>query len=354
MLKLHRTMSPTLLREPPGPGYRPDFRWGRTVIEVKSDPHSFRNLRSGLLQLAYYLADQPDRRGVLLLGDPRISDDALRDEWRLAERTLKSDLLERLTVVVKRGGEIIVVAGKLDPALRERAAEMIAQEAQLPETRNRPTADAVFLVLLLHWFRRSGPMTTRYLMDAVGCSYPTVADALRRLGNSIRRSSDRRVQLWGFPAEHWQRVVANRDKVHPVIRYVDRSGQRRGPEALLERASNLRNGELAVGGVIAARHYYPALDLRGNPRLDLTVHAGKGRPALEFVERLDPALERTDDRNEPVALAIHVLGTRAAFFKSAGDGLPLADEVDCLLSLHDARLDAQAKDFLDHLVTSVG
>lgn len=347
-------MSPTLLREPPGPGYRPDFRWGQTVVEVKSDPHSFRNLRSGLLQLAYYLADRPDRRGVLLLGDPRISDDALREEWRLAERTLKSELLERLTVAVKRGKDIVVVAGRLDPALRERAAEMIAQEIHPPEIRNRLTADAVFLLLLLQWFRRGGPMTTRYLMDAVGCSYPTVAHALRRLDDSIRRDSDRRIQLWGFPAEHWHRVVANRDKVHPVIRYVDRSGQRRSPEALLKRARGLDMGELAVGGVIGVRHYYPELDLRGIPRLDLTLHAGKGKADLSFVERLDPALERTDDKNEPAALAVHVLGTQAAFFKTAGDGLPFADEVDCLLSLYDARLDAQAKDFLDHLVTSVG
>ena len=45
---------------------------------------------------------------------------------------------------------------------------------------------------------------------------------------------------------------------------------------------------------------------------------------------------------------------KPAFFKTDGDRLPLADEVDCLLSLHDARLEAQAKEFLDHLVTSVG
>lgn len=347
-------MTPTLIREPPGTGYRPDFRWGQTVVEVKSDPHSFRNLRAGLLQLAYYLADQPNRRGVLLLGDPRISDDALREEWRLAERTLRSELLDRLTLAVKRGKDIVVVAGKLDPGLQERAAEMIAQEIRPPEIRNRPTSDAVFLVLLLHWFRRSGPMTTRYLMDAVGCSYPTVAEALRRLQTSIRRDSDRRVQLWGFPTEHWGRVVANRDRVHPVIRYIDRSGQRRSPDALLKRARGLDIAELAVGGVLGARHYYPELDLRGIPRLDLTLHAGKGKADLSFVERLDPALERTDDKNEPVALAVHVLATQGRFFKTVGDGLPFADEVDCLLSLYDARLDAQAKDFLDHLVTSVG
>lgn len=343
-----------LVREPPGPGYRPDFRWGNTVVEVKSDPHSFRNLRSGLLQLAYYLANQPKHRGLLLLGEPRISDAALREEWRLAERTLKSDLLERLTVAVKRGKEITVVAGKLDPALRGLAADMIAQETRSPETRNRPTAEAVFLVLLLHWFRRSGPMTTRYLMDAVGCSYPTVANALHGLHNWIRRDSDRRIQLWGFPDGPWQRIVANRDKVHPLVRYVDRSGQRRSQEALLKRARSLDVAELAVGGAIAARHHYPQLDLRGTPRVDLTLHAGKAKADLSFVERIDPALERSDDRNEPAALAVHVLSTQAAFFKTVGDGLPVADEVDCVLSLYDAGLDAQAKELLDHLVTSVG
>lgn len=347
-------MKPALIRPEPGASYTPDFKWGDTVVEVKADPHSLRSLRSGLLQLAYYLADKPDRHGLLLLGNPRISDAALREEWRLAERTLKKEVLARLSVAAKRGKEIVTVAGTLAPGLRERMDDMIAQEARIPEIRTRPASQTIFLVLLLHWVRRSGPMTTQYLMQAAGCSYPTVASALHRLGNWIRRESDRRIQLWGFPADEWQRVVASRDRVHPTIRYVDRSGQPRSPEALLKRAERLDIGELAVGGVIAARHYYPQLDLRGTPRLDLTMHCPKGKADLSFVERLDPALERTDNGSEPAALAVHVLGTQAAFFKTVGDRLPLADEVDCLLSLHDARLEAQAKEFLDHLVTSVG
>jgi len=347
-------METTLKRPLPGSGYQPDFEWDDTVVEVKSDPHSFRSLRSGLLQLAYYLAEQPKRRGLLLLGDPRISDTALREEWQLAERALKSDLLARLAVAVTRGDDLVVIAGRLAPGLREQVAEMVAQEARTPQVRTQSASELVFLVLLLHWFRRSGPMTTQYLMQAVGCSYPTVANALRGLHNWIRRDSDRRIQLWGFPAEHWQQAVAARERVHPVVRFVDRSGQRRSPDALLKRAAGLDIAELAVGGVIAARHYYPELDLRGASRLDLTLHAGKGNANLSFVERLDPGLQRTNDRGEPVALAVHVLGTRGAFFKTVGDGLPLADEVDCLLSLHDARLDAQAKELLDHFITSVG
>ncbi len=354
MLHLN-SMKTALKRPPPGPGYRPDFVWGDTVVEVKADPHSFRSLRDGLLQLAYYLADKPDRRGLLLLGNPRLTDLALKNEWRLAEQTLKKNVLERLSIVAKRGNFIFTVAGEIAPGLREQVDNMIAGEARIPEARSRAATEAVFLVLLLQWFRRNKvAMTTQYLMQAVGCSYPTVAGALRRLGSWVQRESDRRIKLWGFPAEEWQRVVAARERVHPTIRYVDRSDQRRSPEELLKRAAGLDMGELAVGGVIAARHYYPQLDLRGTPRLDLTLHCSNAKADLSFVERLDPALERTDSTNEPVALAVHVLGTRGNFFTPVGDGLPLADEVDCLLSLHDARLDAQAKEFLDHLVTSVG
>src|SRR6266704_3289299 len=100
MLMLHlKSMVTTLKRPAVGSGYVPDFEWGDTVVEVRADSHSFRNLRAGLLQLAYYLADQPARRGMLVLGNPRITDTALKDEWRLAEQTLKKEVLDRLSVV---------------------------------------------------------------------------------------------------------------------------------------------------------------------------------------------------------------------------------------------------------------
>ena len=63
-------------------GYRPDFRLGNTFIELKEDLRSFRNLRAALLQLAYYLTDEPDSDGVLLLVNPRITEKALQKEWQ--------------------------------------------------------------------------------------------------------------------------------------------------------------------------------------------------------------------------------------------------------------------------------
>jgi len=333
----------------------PDLAWGNTIVQVKADSHSFRNLRAGLLELAYSLAEDRGRRGLLLLSNPRITDAALKEEWRLAEQTLRSEVAERLSVVAVRGDDVVEIAGSLESGLRERVRDMVGRNPPTPRIAPWSARDAIFLVLLLHWFRRSGPLTTQYLMQAVGCSYPTVAAELKRLGSHVKRFSDRRIQLWGFPADEWQRLVAGRDRAHPMIHYVDRSGQRRSPQALLNRASELGLEHLAVGGVIASRHFYPEIDLRGMPRLDLTLHCPpKEKVDLSFVERIDPALERAESSNEPAALAVHILGTNTAFFTTGVDGLPLADEVDCLLSLHDARLEAQAKEFLNHLVTRGG
>jgi hypothetical protein len=332
-----------------------DLAWGNTVVQVKADSHSFRNVRAALLELAYYLADHPDRRGLLLLSNPRITDVSLRGEWRLAERALKSEVAERLSVVAVRDDDVVDLVGRLEPSLLERIHRLVPNSPATSKIAPWSARDAIFLVLLLHWFRRSGPLTTQYLMQVVGCSFPTVAAQLKRLGNHVKRSSDRRIQLWGFPADEWQRIVAARDRAHPTIHFVDRSGQPRSPQALLQRASELSLKHLAVGGVIASRHYYPEIDLRGTPRLDLTLHCPpKEHVDLSFIERIDPALERSESKDEPAALAVHILGTKTAFFTAAVEGLPLAHEVDCLLSLHDARLEAQAKEFLNHLVRRAG
>jgi len=334
--------------DPPAPAtrtdYRPDALWKGTVaVEVKSGLHSFRNLRAGLLQLAYYLARESAKHAVLVLANSRISDTALARERELAGRALRPEVLRRLSIAVARGNRIVGLPKELDGEFRLYLQDLVARETRKATKRWRQPAEAVFLVLLNQWFLRAEPMTTRWLMGAVGCSYPTVATALRRLEPVIRRSSDRSVRFWGFPGEQLQSVVANLDRAHPTVRYVDRSGQRRSPEALLRRAEGLDRTDLAVGGVIAARRYYPELDLRGTPRLDLTLHCPDETADLSFVELLDPALERTHVRDGAATLAVHILRRREAFFVTDGDGLSFADRVSTLLDLYDARLGTQAK-----------
>ena len=333
-------------------GYQPDGQWKNISVEIQAHLHSFRNLRAGLLQLAYHLAEAPNARGLLVLVASRITDAGLHKEWRLAEQTLKPEVLARIAIAVERDDRFHGLPADLGADFQEWLRELIRQESR--ESSPRQSADSIFLVLLHQWLIRQGPMTTDSIMQTVGCSYPTVASALRRFGNLIERSSDRRVKLWGFAGEELKRIVANLDRVHPTIRYVDRSGQRRTPESLLHRAEKLKRDDIAIGGVIAARHYHPALDLRGTPRLDLTLHSPDGRADLSFVERLDPALERTDRKDESAALAVHVLRRKSSLFQDGGTGLPFADPVETLLGLYDARLAPQAHEFLDFLVASVG
>ena len=346
-----------MIKEPILPrraGYRPDFRLGDTNVEVKSDVHSFRNFRATLLQLAYYIAEEPNNRGLLVLVNPRITDAALKKEWHLVKQALHPQILARLALATKRADELSTIAGTPDSALLKELTPHIAIEARVQPYRAPQSPDAVFLVLLNQWFQRAGPMTTQWLIQAVGCSYPTVANALRRLDHVIKRNSDRQIQLWGFPMEEWQRVAANRERAHPTLHYVDRSGQRRSADSLLRRASTLERDDIAVGGVIAAHHYYSDFDLRGVPRLDLTLHSPDGRADLSFVERLDPALERTSGKDDSVVLAVHVLRRQASFFESTEGTLPWADRVTTLLDLYDGRLELQAREFLNYLVESVG
>jgi hypothetical protein len=97
----------------------------------------------------------------------------------------------------------------------------------------------------------------------------------------------------------------------------------------------------------------PGIDLLGNPRLDLIVDMHKGRSnrpiAIDtIIRKLDPALKPAK-RGEPCQVVIHSLYRAKSFFSEAEDGTLFADEVECLLDLHEARLEQQALEFLEKL-----
>ena len=102
----------------------------------------------------------------------------------------------------------------------------------------------------------------------------------------------------------------------------------------------------ALGGVLAARHYHPELDLMGLPRLDLCVHSPGRWPDVSFVRRLDPALEATPNPTEPARLIVHFVRQAKSLFLEGPDGLAWADPVECLLDLHEARLEPQAAELV--------
>src|SRR5262249_38944435 len=116
----------------------------------------------------------------------------------------------------------------------------------------------------------------------------------------------------------------------------------------------LSRSDIAVGGVIGARHYQPGLDLVGTPRLDLSVHSRAKNVDLGFVRELDPALKQSEDREESARVVIHVIRRAVPLFEQTDDGTLWADPVECLLDLQESRLEEQAQEFVASFTTSNG
>jgi hypothetical protein len=326
-------------------GYRPDGHWGDVWVEVKSEMHGLRNLRASLLELSYWLTEYRDSRGILVLANSRISQERLEKEWAFAERALQPDVTHRLSVALLRDDRYIGLPQDLGSDFRAWLDELVKRETKSRGVKSGESFYDILEVLVHQWLLAKGPVTREWLMKTVGCSYPTVATSLLRLESSLKQYSDRRVELRFFPREEWWRLLAVADKVRSTSHFVDQSGQPPTAESLLRRLKRLGRDDIAVGGVAGARHYQPDLDLVGTPRVDLSVHSRGRAIDLGFVRELDPALQKSKSREEPWRLVIHVLQRADALFERSDDGLMWADPVECLLDLHENRLEAQAQEF---------
>ncbi len=316
-------------------------------VEVKAGAHSIRDLRDGLLHLAGWLVDQPTKRGLLVLVNSRISESRLSAELESARGALHPGIVDRLTVAVLRDGEYSGLPETSGGEFR-RWLDALVETSESRFRVPRMAHHEVLQVLVHEWLLGRGPVQVGLLGKIVGCSAPTVAAALKRIGPHIRRTSDRRVELRYFPRDDWNRLLAVADEVRGTMRFADRSGQPRTPETLLRRLGDLEREDVGVGGVMGSRHYHPGLDLVGASRLDLTWHCRTRPEVPDFVKRMDAALEPVSAPGEPASLVVHVLRRAEPMFQEAESGLPWADPVECLLDLQEARLHSQAMEFISH------
>jgi len=326
-----------------------DARVGNDLIEVKFGVDSIRTLQTSLMQVAYSLGEEPAGRGFVVLADSPITVERLREEWAHAAAVLRSDVLTRLSICILENGHFIGIPHDPDAATQHTLAKVVEAEREKTGGSRTDYSFVVTKLLLLRWLTNGEPVTAEWLSRTAGCSYPSVARVLRSLGSLIERTSDRRIALRWFPSDEFAKLLAIADRARGTIRFSDRSGQPRSPESHVRRLEKLDPPGLAIGGVLGAKHYVPDLDLVGTPRLDLSMHSPGRHMDLSFVEKLDPALRRVEDPREPANLVVHAIRHADSFLVPRDGGLAWADPVECLLDLHEARLEMQASHFLEAL-----
>jgi hypothetical protein len=336
------------------PGYRANAALGDSFFEALIEPKEVRRLRAAVTDLAHIVSGHPKRRGILILDAPRITEARLLGEWSAMKSILRPEILRRLAMVISLEGTRNPMVGRLS-SLEDENVQTVIDHARQPNHRkpNRP-AEAFFdilRVLMVHWIRKSGAITSKELSEQTGFTYPTIAAALEKLEPHLRRHSDRRVELQSFPRDAWHRLVAQSGKVRSTQAYADRSGRPRPLDVLLNRLREQVHEEVAIGGVLGARHYVPGLDLVGAPRLDLVLRSNRMGNERDLVRRLDPALKPAE-QGEPAQVVVHTLYRPVSFFVKDRKGDRYADEAECILDLHDARLEQQAMEFLEKISPS--
>jgi hypothetical protein len=321
-------------------------------IEIRDRIQALRDLRAAFLQIVYALKEQTNEKAYLVLIRPKLSEEIIEVEWDRATRVLRHDLQLRVVLVISTPIGLRsypdrnipeVVKAKIDEAT---VIQKRTSDVKVP----RPDFySEVAKVLARQWLLNLGPMTTSSIEKAVGCTFPTVADALGKMGLWIDRHTDRKVELEGLAEPEWERFLARSRDSRTTLAFVDRSGQPRSAASLVRRIKALELPNVAFGGVIGSKYYLPDLDLIGTPRIDLTLHSPENWIDLGFVHQIDPALQPVTGREINPKLVIHLLRRKEPYFSVSPDGLAYADPIECWLDLMENFMGVQAYSLLSSL-----
>ncbi len=329
---------------------------GRTVVEIKSRAQGIRDLHAALMQLAVWIGASPNvDRALLAVHLPRITLPRVRKAWSDARAALRPAIARKLALAVLGPDQTWV--DPPEPELVSIAQAIASQidfggEGRVGPTASSPSLFEIGKVLVDAWLRRRGPLQVKEIERRVGCSYPTVAAALDELERrrELTRASDRRVALRALPRQTFEEMTVRSDSLRRTTWLVDVSGRRPDPEALLRRLQRAHPSRLALGGVLAARHYHAAFDLHGTPRIDLTSWLARGAVDDDArLTKLDPGLKVSTTRQAEAIGAVHRIVRAESSFEESPGSLPYADPVETLLDLHELHLTAQADALVRHM-----
>jgi hypothetical protein len=326
-------------------GWKVDGHWGEWGVSIKTSLHTTRDLRAALLTMAYAARFDASSKWACVLVNTRMTNRRLQDELALFRATVAGDVAERVWLgKTQKDGKL---EGHGCPIPTDWLDQLVQQEVARATPLVRGASQYEVLSLLtLHWLQGAPPQSADAICQAAGVSYPTLVAVLKELDvdHAIERDSSRKVHLNRLPQDAWKRWALAKTRVRKTVRFVDHAGQARSPEEMVQRLTRLKLGNVAVAGILGAKHYYPQLDITASPRLDLTVHGDNIN--LDFVDQLDPGLQRSTHTADTPQLVVHYLLRPQAFFEVDSDGTVWADPVECLADLFEARLNTQADEML--------
>lgn len=317
-------------------------------MAILSKVQGVRDFDGALFQLAKWVAGDRNRQALLVMLAPGMSPDRLKREWDSDRALMQKSVAHRIGLVIL-GMDVPwakPVGGWLDFQRLQRVLGTTIK-AKSPMTSLTPKFFEVFKVIMVHWFRKAGPISLGQIQGESGSSYPTVAHAVKKLETrrELTRKSRRRIELSNFPRETWSEVVALSNSLRKPVRFVDGTGRPPDVFALMRRLERLAPSGIAWGGVTAARHYDKKFNLNGTPRLDICMQGD-----MNFIRELDPALQEITGEGFPV-LVVHPLHRPHPMYEKTSK-LPVADPVETLLDLHEMRLYEQSDDLIRRLTNA--
>ncbi len=309
-----------------------------------------RDLHAALLQLALTVADTKKRKSLWIYV-PKMTIGRIRAEWNRFRRVIDQKLLGLISIVALTNDGFWASSSPGDGDLEKEARQLLtrmARPASAPQwTTISPKFFEVWKVLLGAWLMKEGPLTALELSRRSAASIPTVAVALRHLRRrgEIPETRNQPIELLGFPRATLREVLALSDSLRRPVHYHDASGRPPDPAGLLRHLTAAAPRGLAIGGVVAARHYDPDFDLNGLPRLDVVA---EGSMPSDWVRKLDPALRVVPPTGPSPVLVVHPVKSLRAIEPRKGT-LRMAEPVETLLDLYEMRLTDQAEHMIAHL-----
>ena len=158
-----------------GTDYQPDSVVDDTLIEVKRETDAVSTIRSALLKLAYAVTDQGQTtRGILLVIDPKITDDRLDEEEKYAKKVLDPGITKRLGIVVYQDGELRGCPEGMTIEVRRELGRLAGAELakKVMKIHSGAAFYEIFKILVHQWLLDKGPMTAVWLANTAGLHLP--------------------------------------------------------------------------------------------------------------------------------------------------------------------------------------